>query len=194
MQSLPKIVFVSVVACWFIFAATFLFRKKPPGAADQKRDPRSIMGVVMQAFSYAIVWGFPRPAFTPMLSAGPVVELVLSITAVAAAVVSVWLVMGAVKTLGKEWSITARVVEGHKLATSGPYRIVRHPIYTGMLGMFLATGLALSYWPALLLGLLIFFIGTVIRIRSEERLLRETFGSEFDAYSRSVPALVPGVY
>ncbi|MEP6921567.1 MAG: isoprenylcysteine carboxylmethyltransferase family protein [bacterium] len=194
MTLLPTIVFVIVIACWFVFAATFLLRKKPPSAADQKRDPRSIVGVALQALSYGVVWGFRRTSFTPMISAGKAVEILLSIVAVAVAVIAVWVVIAAVKTLGKEWSITARVVEGHKLATMGPYRVVRHPIYTGMLGMLVATGLALSYWPALLVAIVICFIGTVIRIRSEERLLREIFGSEFEVYSRSVPALVPGVY
>ena len=102
--------------------------------------------------------------------------------------------MSAVKTLGKEWSITARLVEGHKLATSGPYAYVRHPIYTGMLGMLLATGLAISRWTALLVALVVFFVGTMIRIRSEEKLLREAFGKEFDDYARSVRTIIPGLY
>jgi protein-S-isoprenylcysteine O-methyltransferase Ste14 len=63
-----------------------------------------------------------------------------------------------------------------------------------MLGMLLATGIAVSYWPALLIALFVFFIGTIIRIRSEERLLRETFGAEFEAYTQRVPALLPGMY
>ena len=72
-------------------------------------------------------------------------------------------------------------------------RLVRHPIYTGMLGLLLATGVAVSYWPALLIALFVFLTGTVIRIRSEERLLRETFGAEFEAYTQRVPALLPGM-
>jgi protein-S-isoprenylcysteine O-methyltransferase Ste14 len=99
-----------------------------------------------------------------------------------------------VKTLGKEWSLTARLVEGHKLATSGPYAYVRHPIYAGMLGMLVATGLAISHWISLLAGLLIFFIGTIIRVRSEDRLLREAFGEQFENYAQRVSAIVPGLY
>lgn len=102
--------------------------------------------------------------------------------------------MAAVKTLGKEWSLTARVVEEHKLATRGPYAIVRHPIYTGMIGMLLATGLATSYWQVLVLSLAVLLFGTIIRIRSEERLLRETFGVEFEKYAKRVSAIIPGVY
>ena len=114
--------------------------------------------------------------------------------AMVVAVGSVMLIMAAVNTLGKEWSVTARLVEGHKLATSGVYAYLRHPIYTGMLGMLLATGVAYSYWVALLAALVIFFIGTMIRIRSEERLLREAFGQNFDDYTQRVSAIVPGLY
>ncbi|HEU4478176.1 MAG TPA: isoprenylcysteine carboxylmethyltransferase family protein [Pyrinomonadaceae bacterium] len=194
MTNLSAVVFAVVLVCWLAFVSTLLVRKRPPVAADQKRDPSSITGVVLQALSYPILWVVWRPLFTSFLPFSKAVSAVLEIAAAAAAVASVVLVIAALKTLGKEWSITARVVTGHKLATEGPYRLVRHPIYTGMLGMLLATGIAVSYWPALLIALVIFLIGTIIRIRSEERLLRETFGAEFEAYTQRVPALLPGMY
>lgn len=118
----------------------------------------------------------------------------LSLAAMLVALVSISIVKAALRTLGKEWSVAARVVEGHKLATEGPYRFVRHPIYSGMLGMLLATGLVIGNWLALIAAIVIYFIGTVIRIRSEERLLREALGQEFESYARSAPALVPGLY
>ncbi len=60
-----------------------------------------------------------------------------------------------------------------------------------MLGMLLATGLAVSHWVVLLPGIVLFGIGTKIRVRSEEKLLRETFGTEFDEYAQRVPAMFP---
>lgn len=194
MTKLSAVVFAVVLVCWIVFASTFLVRKRPPLATERKRDPCSIPGVLLQALSYPIVWVAWRPLFTSFVSFNQTASVILEIAAGLTAIASVVLVIAAVKTLGKEWSITARVVTGHKLATKGPYRLVRHPIYTGMLGMLLATGVALSYWPALLIALVVFFFGTLIRIRSEERLLRETFGAEFEAYTRKVPALLPGVY
>lgn len=194
LEFLPTLIFAVVMLCWFAFAGIFIFRKKPPGAPDQKRDRGSFIGVALQGISYGIVWGVRREAFTPIVSGSETVEIAAGIVAVLAAIGSVMLIMSAVKTLGKEWSITARLVEGHKLATSGPYAYVRHPIYTGMLGMLLATGLAISHWWAMLAALLVFIIGTVIRVRSEEKLLREAFGQEFDNYSQRVPAIVPGLF
>ena len=190
---IPTLVFAVVMLCWFVFAGTFLLRNKPPSPPDQKREPASLLGVALQGLSYAIVWAVHRPMFTPPASSF-VLAIVGSVIAVVAAIGSVWLVTVALKTLGKEWSLTARLVEGHQLATAGPYAYVRHPIYTGMLGMLLATGFAISYWPALLAALVVFFVGTMIRIRSEERLLRGAFGEQFEAYARRVPAILPGLY
>ena len=191
---LPALVFLIVMICWFVFAGVFLLRKKPPSPPDQKRESGSLFGVALQGMSYGLVWGVRRATFTPIFSGSKAVSVVAGLLAVCAAVGSVRLITMAVKTLGKEWSLTARLVEGHKLATSGPYAFVRHPIYTGMLGMLVATGLAISHWAAVLVALVIFFIGTTIRVRSEERLLREAFGEQFENYVRSVRAIVPGLY
>jgi Putative protein-S-isoprenylcysteine methyltransferase len=54
-----------------------------------------------------------------------------------------------------------------------------------MLGMLVATGLAVSYLPVLVIAVVIFIAGTVVRIRSEDKLLRETFGATFDDYARA---------
>jgi protein-S-isoprenylcysteine O-methyltransferase Ste14 len=191
---LPTLVFVVVMICWFVFAGVFLLRQKPPSPPDQKRDRGSLIGVALQGLSYAIVWGAHRSAFTPIVYGSRLIATVAGVVAIVAAVGSVWLITSALKTLGKEWSLTARLVEGHKLATSGPYAYVRHPIYTGMLGMLVASGLAISHWISLLAALLIFFIGTAIRVRSEDRLLREAFGKQFDGYAQRVSAILPGLY
>lgn len=182
-----------VLACWLVFVLTFLLRKTPV-TSDRKRDPSSIFGVALQGLSFLIVWVVRPPIFTSFVPFSNAILGVLEIIAIASAIASILLVIAAVRTLGKEWSLTARVVAGHKLATKGPYNFVRHPIYTAMLGMLLANGIAFSYWPALLLAIAVYLVGTLIRIRSEERLLRETFGAEFEAYAERVPALLPGLY
>jgi len=193
-EALPTIVFAATVVSWFAFVIAFLTRKKPPQSPDKKRDPRSITGIALQGVSYATVWAAHRPYFTSLVRGPGTLEIIVSVVTVAVAFGSLAFTMAAVNTLGKEWSLTARVVEGHKLATSGPYALVRHPIYTGMLGMLVATGLAVSYWPALVVAVVVFFVGTIIRIRIEEGLLRETFGAEFDDYARNVAAIVPVVF
>ncbi|HKP45756.1 MAG TPA: isoprenylcysteine carboxylmethyltransferase family protein [Pyrinomonadaceae bacterium] len=194
LELFPTIVFVIVMACWVAFAAIFVFRSTPAANNDKKKDGVSIFGVALQGLSYGIVWSVHRHAFSEMFPGWVLLNAFLNIVALAAAIGSVVLITKAVRTLGKEWSITARTVEDHKLATNGPYARVRHPIYTGMLGMLLATGIAISHWLALPVALLVFAAGTLIRIRIEERLLKETFGSQFDQYAKRVPAVIPGIF
>jgi protein-S-isoprenylcysteine O-methyltransferase Ste14 len=190
----PVLATAVVILCWFVFVGIFMFRKTPKAPPEEHRDSKSIVGLVLQALSYALLGIFHRAPFTPINSGNRAVAVSFSLGAMLAAVGSILIVQAAVTTLGKEWSVTARVVEGHKLATEGPYRFVRHPIYTGMLGMLLATGLVFSHWLALIAAFVICFVGSVIRIKSEERLLREALGPEFDTYARSVPAIFPGLY
>ena len=102
-----------------------------------------------------------------------------------------WMAVAAIRTLGKQWSYEARLIEGHRLVVAGPYSHVRHPIYTAMLGMMIATGVAFSVWWALLAALVLYAAGTAIRVRAEERLLQEAFGEDFEAYRRYVPAVIP---
>lgn len=187
----PTLAFVAVVLSWLVFVLTFLFHKKPPSPPDKKRDPVSITGIVFQGLSYAIIWMIRRQWFTPIFGSNKVSEIALTVVTILLAVASVWFCAAALRTLGAQWSLAARVVEGHKLVTQGPYSIVRNPIYTGMFGMLLATGLAVSHWIGLVAAIMVFATGTLIRVRSEERLLREMFGSEFDEYARRVRAVIP---
>ena len=117
--------------------------------------------------------------------------IALSFLAVVLAAVSVGMVIAALRILGKQWAVAARVVEGHQLITEGPYAIVRNPIYCGMFGMMISTGIAFSTWYALIVAIPVFWYGTLIRVQTEEKLLRETFGDEFDDYKRRVPSLIP---
>jgi protein-S-isoprenylcysteine O-methyltransferase Ste14 len=90
--------------------------------------------------------------------------------------------------------VQARILKGHELITDGPYGIVRNPIYLGMFGLMIATGLALSSGWALLSAAVVFLIGNLIRIRAEEKLLREAFGSQFVRYAERVPAFLPRIW
>ena len=191
LEVLPTAVFAAVILCWFIFAGIFLFRRKLSPAPETRRENISLFGLALQGLAYAIVCLVRRQPFTLPFPTSRAIEVIIAIVIIGAAGISAWLATAAVRTLGKEWSLAARLVEGHKLITAGPYRFVRNPIYTAMFGMLLATGLAISRWSALIGAVLVFAIGTRMRIRSEEKLLREGFGPEFEAYARSVPALVP---
>jgi len=94
--------------------------------------------------------------------------------------------------LGTMWSSSPEIKVGHQLRTDGPYCITRHPIYTGLIGMFLGT-LLISEVGAWILYFPIAVVALMIKVFSEERLLKETFGEEYIQYRQCVPQLVPGL-
>lgn len=185
-----------VMLCWFFFAGIFLLRKRPPKAPDAKRDPFAGLGIFLQMVAYFLVFFQPphQPFLAPVAALSGIAGVLYGVITVAISAAAVWLIASAVRTLGKQWAMRARLVEGHQLITVGPYAHIRNPIYTGMLGLLIATGLATEHWLALIVAAFIFWIGMVIRVRSEEKLLRAEFGEEFEAYARRVPAVIPGVY
>ncbi len=186
--------FVIVMACWFVFAAAFLFRKKPAQSKEAVKLPKSWAGIVLQGLSYAVVWSLHRtPFFSSFAGENYAINIVLQIVAVILSISSVILTMSAVRELGKQWSLAARLTEDHKLITTGPYNLVRHPIYTAMLGKLIATGIVLSHWAIVPIAIVVFLIGTFIRTRFEERLLSEAFGDEFARWKAKVPGLIPFV-
>jgi len=185
-----------VVLCWIFFACVFLLRKRPPRAPDAKGDRSASLGIFLQMCGYFLVFFQPphRPFLPPVAALSGIAGVVFAVITVGIAAGSGWLIESAVRTLGKQWAMRARLVEGHRLITAGPFARIRNPIYTGMLGMLVATGLAMEHWIALIVAVIIFLIGMAIRIRSEEKLLRAEFGEAFEEYARRVPAVIPGVY
>ena len=101
---------------------------------------------------------------------------------------SVW----ARRHLGKNWSQAVTVKKDHELIQSGPYALVRHPIYTGLLLGFAGSAMALGEWRGLLAVSLVF--GALwSKLRLEEKWMRAQFGESYEVYSRRVAALVPYV-
>ena len=189
---------VAVLGAWVSFAAIFLFRRPAPASPETSRDPMGTVGILLEGVGFGVVWSLRRPPGAPLFEAPfPLLVLltaVLAALAVALAAGSVALTLWSVRTLGRQWALAARLVEGHELVTGGPYRYVRNPIYAGLLGMLLATGIAWSRPLGLVLGALVFCAGTVVRIRAEERLLRTAFGERWEAWAGRTPALVPGIW
>jgi protein-S-isoprenylcysteine O-methyltransferase Ste14 len=94
--------------------------------------------------------------------------------------------------LGTMWTSSAVVKVDHQLRTDGPYRITRHPIYTGLLGMLAGTAMigALGIW---LLALLVGVVIAQVKLRAEERLLSTEFPDEYARFRERVPALIPRI-
>lgn len=94
--------------------------------------------------------------------------------------------------LGGNWSGTVTIKRGHELVRTGPYRRVRHPIYSGLLAAILGCTVALGEWRGLL-AFGIIFAALHFKLRREERWMTERFGHQYQAYRRETRALVPFV-
>ncbi len=188
---LTKIAAFVMAAGWVGFGAILVLGKRGAAKGAARRDPKSTLGFLLQCAAYLLCFAFPRTYFSPLLPRPQSAEPVLAALVVALTLVSVWFCFAAARALGRQWALMARVIEGHELIRRGPYAVVRNPIYLAMLGMLLATGLSVSRWPVIVVAITIFALGTAIRIRAEEKLLRAAFGAKFDDYARSVPAFLP---
>lgn len=101
---------------------------------------------------------------------------------------SIW----ARRRLGRNWSGTVTLKENHELIRTGPYRWVRHPIYTGLLFGFLGTAVSLCEWRGLA-AIALATVALLLKIRLEEDWMIETFGDSYRRYRADVRALVPFV-
>ena len=95
-------------------------------------------------------------------------------------------------TLGRNWSGSVTVKADHELIRSGPYRFVRHPIYTGILAGLLGTSIGEGTLPSLV-GMVIAVCGLRMKWRTEERFMVEQFGAQYVQYRREVKAVIPGL-
>jgi|GEM_PF-184361 len=92
--------------------------------------------------------------------------------------------------LGRYWSGIITIKEGHRIIRTGPYQVVRHPIYTGMLTAAAGSAITASTVDGVI-GLLVLIVTLVIKSRREEKVLAAELGDEYTVYKREVPALVP---
>jgi protein-S-isoprenylcysteine O-methyltransferase Ste14 len=92
--------------------------------------------------------------------------------------------------LGENWSLSVQRKENHELIQIGIYRIVRHPIYSGLLLLFTGNALIVGDYRAII-AVLIVFISFWFKLKKEEKLLIETFGNQYTEYKTKTKALIP---
>jgi protein-S-isoprenylcysteine O-methyltransferase len=100
----------------------------------------------------------------------------------------------AIVTLGRFFTVDVTIEKDHELVERGPFRMVRHPSYTGVLLAFVGFALTLRNWGAILVVLMPIFVAFVRRMNVEEEALRDALGEKYVAYIRRTKRLVPGVY
>jgi len=166
---------------WIVWLLPFALRSAGPRKKAVVKDTGARWGAILEGLACLITWKFTDPQ-------AAIWRIVPGVVFGLAGVAAAWL---GVSHLDKQWRFDAALNADHELVRRGPYAFVRHPIYAGLFAMLLSTGLLLARWEAVLAAIPIFLVGTEIRVRSEDRLLRSRFGTEFEAYSRRVSAYVP---
>jgi protein-S-isoprenylcysteine O-methyltransferase Ste14 len=94
--------------------------------------------------------------------------------------------------LGRNWSGVITIKADHELVTTGPYGVVRHPIYSGLALAFIGTALAVGQWRGVL-SVALALVCFIQRMYTEESWMRMQFGAAYDDYARRVRAFIPGV-
>lgn len=188
-----KALWVILVVTWYVLRIPFVRRSKrtkisrdSKGMAERLRLAVSTAGLGIVPFIY-VATGWPRFAsYRP--------EPILFLLGVLAAMGAITLFRLTHKALGKMWSVSLQLREGHKLVTSGVYRTLRHPMYSAFWLMALAQALLLPNWVAGLAGLVGFGLLFALRIGPEERMMEEAFGDEYHAYRDRSWRIIPFIY
>ena len=100
----------------------------------------------------------------------------------------------AIITLGRFFTVDVIIEKDHELVERGPFRVVRHPSYTGVLLAFVGFALTLRNWAALLIILVPIFAAFIRRMNVEEEALSKALDSRYADYMRRTKRLVPFVY
>jgi protein-S-isoprenylcysteine O-methyltransferase Ste14 len=153
-----------------------------------KKSRISTVGIVLQAIGFAAC-GFGPVRFALPWSATSSLVCMGLVALLGGSAIAIF--VAATRAMGRNWSVIARMRSDHELVRSGPFAMVRHPIYLALFLYMLSFAIAFGHFSQLLIAVPFYFVGTVIRIREEEKLLRAQFGDDHARYVREVPAFIP---
>jgi protein-S-isoprenylcysteine O-methyltransferase Ste14 len=170
---------------WFVAA-----RNVKPARWQESPGSRLLHGVplLLAALLLALRGHLPPILMDRFLPAASLCVAAGSVMVAAGLAFAVW----ARWHLGSNWSGTVTLKEDHTLIRTGPYRYVRHPIYSGLLLAILGTAVAIGEWRGLL-AFALAFLSFAYKSRVEEDRMRETF-PEYDRYRQETAALIPLVF
>ena len=191
LDQLNVLAVIGIVACWGALALAWLlgaiyYQSRAPAERTRSWFGASVWpGLVIVI---AIDFGVPRADWSAVTVQAAWVRILGLVILVAATALAIW----ARLALGAMWSAAPAVKQEHKLRTSGPYAVTRHPIYTGMLGMLLGSGL-LAGQGRWLVAFPVFLVLVEIKLRIEERFMLAEFPDDYPRYRKQVPQLIPGL-
>jgi protein-S-isoprenylcysteine O-methyltransferase Ste14 len=186
-----KAVFFALLAIWVVaeWRVRLRSRHNQRGASPEWRS----FVVVALTFGIGLVGGFH--AATKVESAA--IELArwpIFIVGAVLTAAGIAFRQWAIAVLGAFFTVRVRVTPGQGVVESGPYRLVAHPSYTGLVMTFVGIGLMLGNWLSLACLTLVPAIGLVVRIKVEERAMLAGIGEPYRRFLATRARLVPGVW
>jgi protein-S-isoprenylcysteine O-methyltransferase Ste14 len=189
MQTYPLALNI-ISACWILFAVIWLLAafatKQSVYRESRLQRMRYVIPLLLGGFLLAKGHRLSDPLNHRVI---PHVEA-LAWTGVVLCIAGFAFCIWARFTLGRNWSGVVTLKRGHELISDGPYALVRHPIYTGLLTMFVATVIVLGH-VAGIIALPFVFVSLWIKLRYEEKLMLKHFPNEYAAYQQRVKRIIP---
>lgn len=176
-----------------VFVAALILaqrRRRGEVAHGAVRSRRSLVGIGVQMLGIVLVGLGPMRLVLPPGAPAALVQALVVAALMTGAVALFW---SATRAMGRNWSLVARTRADHQLVDSGPFALVRHPIYTALALFVLALATAYGHLSHLWVAGPLYALGTWLRVVEEERLLRSMFGPAYDAYAARVKRFVPGI-
>jgi protein-S-isoprenylcysteine O-methyltransferase Ste14 len=181
-----------ISGCWIVFIIVWLLgaASTKPTVYRESRAQRLRYWVLLVIACLLLVYGreLPYPLNLRIIPRATPIACAAAFLCVAGLAFALW----ARVTLGRNWSGVVTLKEGHELVQRGPYRFVRHPIYTGMLIMFFSTALVQSHMDGFV-GVLLMFASFWIKLDREETLMLRQFPERYAAYQQRVKRIIPFV-
>ena len=191
--ALSKSVFVILAIGWYLIRYRYVRRSRRETIVRTARGPResallliSLTGLGILPLIF-VATGIPKFASYPFHPIQGWLGLLFAIA-------TLWMFRLTHKALGRNWSVSLDVREGHRLVTDGIYSRVRHPMYSAFWLWAVAQALLLPNWVAGFAGLVGF--GTLFfgRVAREERMMLEMFGDSYRAYMERTDRVFPSVF
>ena len=176
----------------FFAITSFVQRSERSGPRGDVRDRGSKPLIYIASFA-GVAAGFAAPAYMPWarIDLPPEPLFIIAMTMFwAGALLYYW----AVRTLGAFFRTSVQLLDGQRLVTRGPYRLLRHPAYSGGILLFAGIGLSIGNWVAVVVTPLAVILAYAWRIHVEEIALRERFGAEFEAQRKRTWAVLPPIW
>jgi protein-S-isoprenylcysteine O-methyltransferase Ste14 len=178
--------------CWLVFVAIWVIAAVSTKRTvyRETRAQRLRYWVWLVSAYFLLLYGprLPYPLNLRIVPHATPAAMAAAVLCVIGLAFAVW----ARVTLGRNWSGVVTLKEGHELIERGPYRFVRHPIYTGILTMFFATALAVGHLAGFAATFLM-FASFWIKLRDEEKLMLQQFPEQYAAYRQRTRRIVPFV-